>query len=123
MAKITAQNAQPLFESLPASKTNIHFENKVFTKPGFNILHYFYHYNGGGVAIGDINNDGLLDVYLTANNKGGNKLYLNKGNFKFEDITQKARVAGKSDFCSGVTMADVNGDGLLDIYVSSVTKI
>ena len=85
-------------------------------------MYYLYYYNGGGVSIGDINNDGLPDVYFTANNKGGNKLYLNKGNFVFEDITDKATVAGSSDWCSGVTMADVNNDGLLDIYVSAVAN-
>jgi len=109
-----------LFESLPSSKTNIDFVNKLEKHKAFNILYYLYYYNGGGVAIGDINNDGLPDIYFTANNKGGNKLFLNKGNFVFEDITDKAGVAGTSDWCTGATMADVNGDGLLDIYVCSM---
>lgn len=87
-----------------------------------NILDYLYYYNGGGVAAGDINNDGLPDLYFTANTKGHNKLYLNKGNMQFEDITAKAGVAGLSDWCSGVTMADVNGDGWLDIYVCAVSQ-
>jgi|CXWL01.1.fsa_nt_gi hypothetical protein len=110
-----------LFESLPSSKTNIQFTNKLKKHKLFNILYYLYYYNGGGVATGDVNNDGLPDIYFTANNKGGNKLYLNKGNFTFEDITEKAGVAGKSDWCTGVTMADINADGFLDIYVSTVS--
>ena len=80
-------------------------------REGLNILYYLYYYNGGGVATGDINNDGLPDIYFTANTKGNNKLYLNKGNFQFEDITANAGVAGGSDWSTGVTMADVNGDG------------
>src|SRR5688572_20252572 len=109
-----------LFIDLPASKTNIKFQNKLVEKKTFGILYYLYYYNGGGVSTGDINNDGLADIYFTANNRSGNKLYLNKGNFEFEDITEKAGVAGTSEWCTGATMADVNGDGWLDIYVSGV---
>src|SRR5881394_1636872 len=118
---LSCHRANKLFVSLPSSSTNIRFENKVKNKHLFNILYYLYFYNGGGVAIGDINNDGLPDIYFTANSKGHNKLYLNKGNFEFEDITDKAGVAGTADWCTGATMADVNGDGLLDIYVSAVS--
>jgi hypothetical protein len=114
--------ADGLFINLPSSKTNIDFENNLEKKNLFNILYYLYYYNGGGVAVGDINNDGLPDIYFTANSTGHNKLYLNKGNFQFEDITAKAGVAGTSDWCTGVTMADVNGDGLLDIYVCAVAN-
>src|SRR5688572_9300882 len=110
-----------MFESLPASKTNISFTNQLEKKKLFNILYYLYYYNGGGVSTGDINNDGLVDIYFAANSKGHNKLYLNKGNFQFEDITEKANVAGTADWCTGVTMADVNSDGYLDIYVSTVS--
>ena len=110
------------FINLSSSKTNINFANNLEKKERFSILYYLYYYNGGGVAIGDINNDGLPDIYFTANSNGHNKLYLNKGNFEFEDITEKAGVAGTSDWCTGVTMADVNGDGLLDIYVSAVAN-
>lgn len=111
---------KPLFESLPSSETHITFANTLEKKKLFNILYYLYYYNGGGVATGDINNDGLADIYFTANSKANNRLYLNKGNFEFEDITVSAGVAGTSDWCTGVTMSDVNGDGLLDIYVSAV---
>src|SRR5665647_49325 len=108
-----------LFSLLPAEQTGIHFENKIEDTDTLNILDYLYYYDGGGVAIGDINNDGLPDIYFTSN-QGSNKLYLNKGNFKFEDITDKAGVQGKGNWKTGVTIADVNGDGLLDIYVSEV---
>jgi hypothetical protein len=110
----------PLFEQLPSAQTNIHFVNRISDNERPGILDYLYYYNGGGVAVGDINNDGLPDIFFTANQKGGNKLYLNKGNYKFEDISQKAGIAGIADWSTGVTMADVNNDGYLDIYVCAV---
>lgn len=116
------QRNNALFESVPGSLTGVTFENKLVERERLNILYYLYFYNGGGVATGDVNNDGLPDIYFTANSKGKNKLYLNKGNFQFEDVTDKAGVAGTADWCSGVTMADVNADGYLDIYVSVVAK-
>lgn len=119
---ISCHKSNTVFTNLPPSKTNIHFENTLEKRKLFGILYYLYYYNGGGVATGDVNGDGLPDIYFTANSKNGNKLYLNKGNFQFEDITAKAGVAGGSDWCSGVTMADVNGDGRLDIYVSAVAN-
>jgi len=111
------------FIQLSQSKTNIDFENSLPDDPKLSILSYIYYYNGGGVAIGDINQDGLPDIYFTSNTRGHNKLYLNKGNFEFEDITEQAGVAGSSDWCTGVTMADVNGDGLLDIYVCAIADL
>src|ERR1700749_2791003 len=110
----------PLFQSLPSSQTNVHFVNRISDNDSPGILDYLYYYNGGGVAVGDINNDGLPDLFFTANQKGGNKLYLNKGNYQFEDITKKAGVAGANDWSTGVTLADVNNDGYLDIYVCAV---
>jgi hypothetical protein len=112
---------QSLFTQLNSSVTGISFINEVHDNDSLSILDYLYFYNGGGVAVCDINNDGLQDIYFTANHKAGNILYLNKGNFTFEDITEKAGVAGFSDWCSGVTITDVNGDGLPDIYVCVVS--
>ena len=103
------------------AQTGIHFENPNTDTDTLSIIDYLYYYNGGGVAIGDINNDGLPDIYFTSNNNG-NKLYLNKGNFKFEDISASAGIIGKADWTTGVTMADVNGDGYLDIYISTVSN-
>ncbi|MEP7373164.1 MAG: VCBS repeat-containing protein [Chitinophagaceae bacterium] len=105
-----------LFQKLDPSQTNIHFSNDLSYDAKFNVYTYRNFYNGGGVAIGDINNDGLQDIFFTANMKP-NKLYLNKGDFKFEDITEKAGIAKKGKWSTGVSMADVNGDGLIDIYV------
>ncbi len=116
------QNKELLFKKIPAKNTNVHFINKIEDTKELNILDYLYFYNGGGVATGDINNDGLPDVYFTSN-LSGNKLYLNKGNFEFEDITEKAKVAGKSDWNTGTTFVDINGDGYLDIYVCAVVGI
>ena len=113
---------ETLFTSLPASQTHVDFANNLPNRSDLSILDYVYYYNGGGVAVGDINNDGLPDLYFTGNGKGKNKLYLNKGNFVFEDITGRAGVAGSADWCTGVTMADVNGDGYLDIYVCAVAN-
>ncbi len=106
------------FVLLDSSKTGVMFNNVVKDRLDFNVLTYRNFYNGGGVAIGDINNDGLSDLYFTSNLEE-NRLYLNRGDFKFEDITQKASVAGSRAWATGVTMADVNSDGFLDIYVSN----
>ena len=105
-----------IFKRLDSSHTGIDFINQIQNTEEFNIFSYRNFYNGGGVAIGDINNDGWPDVYFTAN-MGENKLYLNQGDFKFEDITEKAQVALPDRWSTGVVMADVNADGWLDIYV------
>ena len=110
-----------LFEELPASETGVDFVNKSLEKDNFNIFKYRNFYNGGGVAIGDVNNDGFADIFLTSNFEQ-NKLYLNKGNkngesMQFEDVTAQAGIVNKKFWSTGVTFADVNGDGFLDIYV------
>jgi len=107
-----------LFTLLSSDSTGIAFVNKVVNQKDFNIFKYRNFYNGGGVAIGDINNDGLADIYLTGN-MVANKLYLNKGNLVFEDISASAGVEGNKPWSTGVVMVDVNGDGYLDIYVSN----
>ncbi len=112
---LRAQQAK-LFALQPPSQTGITFKNTIAESPSENALTYENLYNGGGVAIGDINNDGLEDIYLVSNMQP-NKLYLNQGNLKFKDITDKAGVGGRKGWKSGVTMVDINGDGLLDMYV------
>ncbi len=105
-----------LFRDLTPDETGIDFTNQLKYSEDFNMIDYLYYYDGGGVAVGDINNDGLSDIYFVSN-EGDNALYLNLGNMKFLDITVSAGVASPGAWKSGVTMADVNGDGLLDIYL------
>jgi hypothetical protein len=109
-----------LFTLMDDSHTGIHFSNDITETEAFNMIEYLYFNNGAGVAAGDINNDGLIDIYFTANQKS-NKLYLNSGDFVFEDISENSGVAGTADWSTGVTMADINGDGWLDIYVCQVS--
>ncbi len=108
--------ASSLFTLLSNDQTNIHFKNSVTETADFNVLKYYYLYNGGGVAIGDVNNDGLQDIYFTSNQQS-NKLYINKGDFKFEDVTVAAKVTDAEGWTTGVNMIDINNDGWMDIYV------
>ncbi len=105
---------RPLFTRM--EQTGISFENRIIEQDAFNVLEYEYFYNGAGVAAGDINGDGLVDLYFTAN-MTHDRLYLNRGNWSFEEITDQAGIIHEPTWTTGVTMADVNADGLLDIYV------
>ena len=105
-----------LFEKLSSTDTGIDFTNSITETREHNVFTYQYYYNGNGVAIGDVNNDGLADVFVTGN-QTASKLFINEGNFHFKDITKKAGVAGNNGWRTGANMVDINGDSLLDIYV------
>ena len=109
----------PLFQAVAPEASGVTFANTLPQDSAVNIVTYLYYYNGGGVAAGDIDGDGKVDLYFTSN-LGRNRLYRNLGSFRFEDITDRAGVADSVGWKSGVTMADVNGDGRLDIYVLGV---
>ncbi len=113
----TDTTSEKIFESIDQKSTGISFSNILTENDSLNYFTYGYMYMGGGVAAGDINNDGLIDLYFTGN-MVSNKLYLNKGNLKFEDISEKAGISGDKRWYTGVTMTDINNDGFLDIYCS-----
>lgn len=113
---VSCSHKKTLFESLPSSQTGIDFINKVEENDKYNVLDYMNIYTGAGVAAGDINNDGLVDLFFSGNNSSC-EMYLNKGNFKFENITKTAGLI-TDRWCTGVSMVDINNDGFLDIYVN-----
>lgn len=110
--------SEPIF--VERTDTAVDSQNELQPTEAFNIVEYLYYYNGGGVAATDINGDGLPDLYFT-NNQGSNKYYINEGNWRFRDATQEGGVAGEGDWSTGVSVVDVNGDGLKDIYVCNVS--
>jgi len=113
---ISCKNKATLFEQIPSSYSGVTFNNKIIENDSINPLDKLNIYNGGGVGIGDFNNDGLQDIYLVGN-QVPNRLYLNKGNMKFEDVTKEAGVGGLGGWGRGVAIVDINNDGLPDIYV------
>jgi hypothetical protein len=113
---VSCKRSGPLFQLIPSDRTHIHFTNRIVENDTINPFDVPNMYNGGGVGIGDFNNDGLPDIYFTGNQVPC-KLYLNKGNFQFEDVTAIAKVGGDGRWCRGVAVVDINNDGLLDLYV------
>ena len=111
-----------LLQEISSQHTAVNFVNKLTEDENHSIINYIYYYNGGGVATGDVNNDQLPDLFFVSN-LGENKLYINKGNFVFEDVSKSAGISGNSDWNSGVTMVDINADGFLDIYVCAVSGL
>ncbi|MGV3684789.1 MAG: VCBS repeat-containing protein [Daejeonella sp.] len=111
-----ASKNDTLFTLLDEDDTGIDYSNKLRESDELNVMNYSYFYNGAGVAVGDINNDGLQDLLFTGN-MVRNRLYINKGNFEFENITDKSGIASMQGWCTGATMIDINADGFLDIYI------
>jgi len=109
----------PLFEVLDNTKTGLSFANTLTSSDSFNVFHYMYFYNGAGIGAGDFNNDGLIDLFF-ASNQGQNKLYLNTGNLHFKDVTAEAQIPDDKGWSTGISVVDINNDGLLDIYVCRV---
>ena len=114
-----APQTPPIFKTLRKNTTGLDFENTLRQSSEFNVFNYMYFFNGGGVAAGDFNHDGLVDLYFIAN-MGPNKLFLNKGNLKFEDVTEASGTAGASGWSTGVSVIDINNDGMLDLYVGQL---
>lgn len=114
----SCESNDQLFRNISSSESGISFNNEIIDNNNLNILDYEYLYNGGGVGVGDFNNDGLPDIYFSAN-RVSNKLYINKGNLKFEDVTETSNTGTNGIWSKGVSVVDINNDGLLDIYVST----
>ena len=116
-----ANRAEPIFDVLDQDRTGLDFNNKLTPTEAFNVFKYMYFYNGAGVGTGDFNNDGLIDIFF-ASNQGENKIYLNTGNLHFKDVTMESGIPRDGGWSTGVSLVDINNDGLLDIYVCRVGK-
>src|SRR5437870_4990559 len=112
----SCKNGNKLFEKITTSHSNVTFKNQIFESENINIIKMEYVYNGGAVVTSDFNNDGLTDLFFTGN-MVPNQLYLNKGDFEFENISDKAGIGGNYKWKSGAAVVDINGDGWNDIYV------
>lgn len=112
---------KPLFQALNDQQTGLTFSNTLHPTPDFNVFSYMYFYNGAGIGAGDFNNDGLIDLFF-ASNQGQNKIYLNKGHLQFKDVTEQAKIPQDGGWSTGVSVVDINNDGLLDIYICRVGK-
>src|SRR4051812_34600696 len=118
---VSCNKKTTLFQLISSDHSNIHFNNNIIENDSINPIDLTNMYNGGGVGIGDFNNDNLQDIYFTGN-QVSNKLYINKGNFKFQDVTNEAAVTGEGRWSRGVALVDINNDGWLDIYVCETLK-
>src|SRR5882724_5520052 len=118
----TKHKENHFFKILSAQRTGLTFENRLTPTPTFNMFKYMYFYNGGGAGAGDFNNDGRVDIFFSGN-QSANKLFLNKGHFKFEDITTQSGITSDAGWSTGVSVVDVNHDGWLDLYVCRVSGI
>lgn len=116
------QTGPPAFRALDHSLTGIDFSNTLHPTTGFNVFDYMYFYNGGGIGAGDFNNDGLIDLFF-ASNQEKNRLYLNTGNLRFRDVTESAHIPEDGGWSTGVSVVDINNDGLLDIYICRVGRL
>ena len=119
--KESSRKGNYLFTTLDASTTGLHFTNTLKPTPDFNMLKYMYYFNGAGVGVGDFNNDGKIDLFF-ASNQGQNSLYINEGNMHFKEVTKEAKIPVDSSWSTGVSVVDINNDGMLDIYICRVGK-